>query len=338
MSAPKVSVVVPLYNRVKFLPQLFYSLQHQDFSDFELVLVDDGSDDGAADWIEQKKNTVKFNIVYKWQENGGPYVARNTGLRMAKGKLIALYDSDDEWPAHHLSTFVKHMDNNLDIDFLFASIKRINHEDRKVLEKTNFELDTGDKHPVIALNHELREMGTLKVITDERLAETAIAYTIPGSTQCTIIRKKVFDSFKFDESFRTAYDRFFTMKLALAGFKFAYIDEQHLIYHVHDDNISTVKESSAEKLNRSAKTMLKGYQSLFAYVRTKSQRKALNKKISKVYAWELAMSFQQLGEFNQAKESMKNAIKMYPLDWRYYKSFLASLVRAKFVRKKKHGV
>ncbi|NDW14290.1 glycosyltransferase [Alteromonas genovensis] len=325
-----VSVIVPLYNREAFLPQLLRTLESQTFKDFEVILIDDGSNDGTRAWIEKYFRESALNYHYVYQENGGPYKARNNGLKHAKGKYIVLFDSDDEWPVYHLKQFFDAMESSKDVDWIFASIEIIEHESRNVLQESNFVDKHGNEHPVISLQSESRLVaeGQIKVITDQRLPETMIEHTLPGSMQCSIIRRSVFDIHLFDDSFRTAYDRFFCMKTAIRGFKFAYLDNTHLIYHVHDDNISTVSANTpAEKLKKSAITMIRGYRLIEKEAVNLKQKKAAKKRISEVHAWELSMAEQSLGDYQASISAICVAINNYPQNILYYKTLLATCIK-----------
>ena len=91
---PKISIIVPVYNSEKYLPETAQSILKQSFSDFELILVDDGSKDGSGkicDQLAAKDTRVK--VIHK--TNGGICSARNAGLKMAAGEYIAFCDNDD---------------------------------------------------------------------------------------------------------------------------------------------------------------------------------------------------------------------------------------------------
>jgi glycosyltransferase involved in cell wall biosynthesis len=90
---PKTSVIIPAYNCAAFLPTALESVFAQTSADFEVILVDDGSTDDTSAVIEPYLNRIK----YIRQENRGLPAARNTGIRAAKGELIALLDGDDSW-------------------------------------------------------------------------------------------------------------------------------------------------------------------------------------------------------------------------------------------------
>jgi glycosyltransferase involved in cell wall biosynthesis len=95
----RVSVVLPTYNRASTLRRAVESVLAQSWSDFELIVVDDGSTDGSADGLESLD--PRISVVRR--ENGGVAAARNSGLLEAGGDLIAFIDSDDEWRPYFLA-------------------------------------------------------------------------------------------------------------------------------------------------------------------------------------------------------------------------------------------
>lgn len=95
MSKPLITIFTPAYNRRPYLRPLYSSILRQDFSDFEWVIVDDGSTDGTQLEITDFINEKKIRIQYYRQENAGKHVAVNRGVRMAQGTLFFIVDSDD---------------------------------------------------------------------------------------------------------------------------------------------------------------------------------------------------------------------------------------------------
>ncbi len=91
---PKVSVVIPTYNRLPMLKEAVDSVLAQDFEDIELIVVDDGSTDGTAEEIKRYGGRVK---LLQHPVNKGVSAARNKGILQARGKYVALLDSDDLW-------------------------------------------------------------------------------------------------------------------------------------------------------------------------------------------------------------------------------------------------
>ena len=102
-----ISVIIPTYNRKHVVVRAIESVLAQDYKNFELIVVDDGSDDGSYEYL-----TALFpqtNIIQ--QENRGVSSARNLGVSKAQGEWIAFLDSDDEWLPHKLSTQIRYLDN-----------------------------------------------------------------------------------------------------------------------------------------------------------------------------------------------------------------------------------
>lgn len=91
----KLTVFTPTYNRAYILPKLYESLKVQTSTDFEWVIVDDGSSDGTEQLVSSWKGTCGFDIRYIKQENQGKHIAINTGVTNARGLLFFIVDSDD---------------------------------------------------------------------------------------------------------------------------------------------------------------------------------------------------------------------------------------------------
>ena len=99
-----ISVVVPVHNTEKYLPRCIESLLEQDFYDFELLLIDDGSKDNSGKICDEyAKKDHRIQVHHK--KNGGVSSARNVGIDMAKGKWICFVDSDDWVNKSYLSDF-----------------------------------------------------------------------------------------------------------------------------------------------------------------------------------------------------------------------------------------
>jgi glycosyltransferase involved in cell wall biosynthesis len=106
---PKVSVIIPAYNRLPMLKEAVDSALAQDFEDFELIVVDDGSTDGTADEMKRYGGRVR---LLRHPENRGVSAARNRGILNAKGKYIAFLDSDDLWVKGKLKIQVAFLEDN----------------------------------------------------------------------------------------------------------------------------------------------------------------------------------------------------------------------------------
>lgn len=99
MNNPKISVIVPVYNVEKYLPECLDTLVNQTLNDIEIIIIDDGSTDRSRQIIQQYRERDARLAVLR-QENKGNGASRNTGVAMAKGKYVLFVDSDD-WVLPH---------------------------------------------------------------------------------------------------------------------------------------------------------------------------------------------------------------------------------------------
>ena len=109
---PRVSVIVPAYNQSQYLGEAIRSVLAQDYGDFEVVVVDDGSTD---DTRAVATGTGDARVRYVFQDNRGLSAARNTGIREARGSLLSFLDSDDAFLPRKLSLLVAALDERPDL-------------------------------------------------------------------------------------------------------------------------------------------------------------------------------------------------------------------------------
>jgi glycosyltransferase involved in cell wall biosynthesis len=105
---PRVSVIIPTYNRADSVMRAVDSVLQQTYRDFELIVVDDGSTDDTAKRLEDDPDRLTLTV----QEHAGVSAARNNGLRLAEGQLIAFLDSDDYWLPEKLAVQVCFFDEH----------------------------------------------------------------------------------------------------------------------------------------------------------------------------------------------------------------------------------
>ena len=120
---PLVSVVIPTYNRADFVEQAIQSVLDQTYSNFEVLVIDDGSTDNSAELIQKMAETDKRIRFYQLKQNSGVSIARNKGLSLARGKYIAFLDSDDTAYPYWLETGVRFMEKNPQAVVGFTNIK-----------------------------------------------------------------------------------------------------------------------------------------------------------------------------------------------------------------------
>jgi teichuronic acid biosynthesis glycosyltransferase TuaG len=98
-----VSVIMPVFNAEETVARAVASVQAQDYPDWELVLIEDGSSDGSADLCADLAAADPRIRILRQPRNSGAAVARNSGLKIARGRYIAFLDADDEWLPEKLS-------------------------------------------------------------------------------------------------------------------------------------------------------------------------------------------------------------------------------------------
>lgn len=107
---PKVSVIIPAYNTAPYIAETLDSVFGQTFRDFEVIVINDGSPDTPA--LEVALQPYADRIHYLKQENHGVSRARNAGIRVARGELLAFVDSDDIWMPGYLAAQVDFLDRH----------------------------------------------------------------------------------------------------------------------------------------------------------------------------------------------------------------------------------
>ena len=101
------TVCTPTFNRAHTIHLVFESLKQQTFTDFEWLVIDDGSDDETSTLIKQWQSEAFFPIRYKFQENQGKHIIANLGVEMARGELLVA-DSDDSFKPEALEVFCEY--------------------------------------------------------------------------------------------------------------------------------------------------------------------------------------------------------------------------------------
>ncbi|MFD0762122.1 glycosyltransferase family 2 protein [Lutibacter aestuarii] len=125
---PLVSVIIPTYNREKYLLQALNSVANQTYTNLEIIVVDDGSDINYAEKICEK---IK-NCKYYYKRNGGLSSARNYGVSKAKGEYIAFLDDDDYWRVDKLQIQVAVLNKKSSIDLVHSAAEVVDEKGLRV--------------------------------------------------------------------------------------------------------------------------------------------------------------------------------------------------------------
>ena len=122
-----VSIITPSYNSANFIAETIQSVQNQTYSNWEMIIVDDGSSDQTENVvlsIIQNDRRIQF---HKLSQNSGPAVARNTGIEKASGDYMTFIDADDIWFPTFIENNIKTIQET-GIPFVFSSYRRANEQ------------------------------------------------------------------------------------------------------------------------------------------------------------------------------------------------------------------
>ena len=135
----KFTVVIPLYNKRNYIEKTILSVLKQTFTDYEIIVVDDGSRDDSAEIVRAMKNE-KVHLIS--QKNQGVAVARNTGIQNAKGTYISFLDADDAWNEDYLET-IDGLTNRYPQSDIYVTAYHVNFGNGKIKTSTQLEPPEG---------------------------------------------------------------------------------------------------------------------------------------------------------------------------------------------------
>ena len=144
--APKVSVIIPVYNQASYLGQAIDSVLAQTWRHYELIVVDDGSTDGSDDVAKEYGGSLR----YVRKTNGGGASAVNAGVRVARGEWIAILPSDDVWEPGKLARQWEAIEAHPEARFVYTDYSIIDREGR-LMRRTSHPVPTGRKRQRLAL-------------------------------------------------------------------------------------------------------------------------------------------------------------------------------------------
>src|SRR5262249_47583067 len=297
-------------NRARFLPDAVRSIKSQTLTDWELVVVDDGSTDDTRAVMDRLTAENRERVRYVYQENEGPYGARNTGVGHSRGRYVAFFDSDDLWLPFHLERCVAALEANPDVDWVCAAMRKVSYETGAVLEASTFH-EGGRPNSFLSLRAEDRD--GLKVVTDPRFARSCIDYFGVGNLQSSVLKRGTFERVSF-MPFRTGEDRIFIILFLKEGMRFAYLDEVHVLYRVHDAHVSSAGGNNGlEKRIGVYDSLIRAYESLRTNCRlSPTESRALDRRLAYEYFWHLGYSILwEGGRRRDALTAFRTALRLY---------------------------
>jgi glycosyltransferase involved in cell wall biosynthesis len=297
---PKVDIIVPAYNAATYLTAALESVLEQTYSDWRILLVDDGSTDRTAEIAREfaQKCGRKMKIIS--QENSGLSAARNAALREASAEFIALLDADDIWLPGRLEKSVASVEGKSGIGLSYGSITYI---DQQGMTQGTPLLETRDAEGWIARGIYTRELNLP-------------CPTILFRREC--IEKVGF----FDETLRAAEDRDLWLRIALQ-YQVARIPDVIALYRISSGSMST-------DFNR----MLEAQRIFIAkhFGASGCDAQARRLALSSSHR-ELAQTLAVRGHRTQALNSIAKAILLHPRDARNWRNGVAILADLLLVRR-----
>lgn len=124
----KFSVVIPAYNRSKVVLRAINSVLNQTFQDFEIIVVDDGSEDETKEVVTSIRDE---RIKYVWQKNQGATIARNTGILHSSGLYVSFLDSDDAWHRNMLEKQSQAYMNDPEVGCVYTDVQVVESDGKK---------------------------------------------------------------------------------------------------------------------------------------------------------------------------------------------------------------
>jgi glycosyltransferase involved in cell wall biosynthesis len=323
---PLVSIILPTYNRLGYLPDALQSIAMQDWHDWELVVVDDGSTDHTRAFIESQALVPSSAVRYVFQANQGAYGARNTGLDHAAGDLIAFFDSDDLWHRDYLGRLVRALQSAPAIDWAYAACRV--ETGGAVTAPSTFYVDGVARR---FLRKPVEQIGDLRRLDSRTALECQISSGLYAGLQNSVIRRSVFAGERFWPDYRVVEDVLFLIRALARGTTIGYLDEVLVTYRVHADNSSaSATGADAARLLPIFLEEVRGFERLERELNWDARtRRLLARKLADIYFWRLGYGgYWSAGRRVEALQSFRRGLRRHPLDWRMWKTFAISSLRS----------
>ncbi|MBH8574219.1 glycosyltransferase [Nostocaceae cyanobacterium CENA369] len=208
---PIISVIIPVYNSEKTIKVTIGSVLKQTFEDFELIIINDGSQDSTLDVISEIKDSRIKVFTFT---NGGGNVSRNRGLNMALGEFVSFLDADDIWTSDKLQLQLQALQENPTAKVAYSWTDYIDENDRFLVSGTHTSIN-GDIYEKLLINNFL-ENGSNPLIYKESIIELG----------------------GFDESLKAAQDWDMWLRLA-ARYFFVAVPCVQILYRVSAYSLSS---------------------------------------------------------------------------------------------------
>jgi glycosyltransferase involved in cell wall biosynthesis len=295
---PRVSVIIPTFNCRRFLGQAIESVFAQSYTDYEIIVADDGSTDDTRE-IEAR---YEGKITYLYQSNRGPSSARNLALSKASGEFIAYLDADDMWYPQKLETQVAFLKTHRDCGFVHSDFATIDETDRVIRRRFNHE--PSREVPQGACMMDLLRRCHIQIPT------------VVERHEC--LRKIG----QFDERIKGVEDYNRWILLAMEGFRLGYIDEALAMYRWTPGSVSSSERRMSEGFLMMFEMLLRE-KSLAA----RCGEKAVDIVRNRLYTFQRHLAYLDRveGHPDHARRRLLSLIREWPLRTELYLDLLKSV-------------
>lgn len=319
----KVSIVIPTYNRGHFITRALNSVLSQNIPDYEIIIVDDRSLDNTQSVIKQYSELHKEVEIRYFLNNGekGPSAARNVGIKNAKGSFIAFLDSDDEWVPNHLEKSLYYLEKYCtQVDLVTANPLRKNQLTNEVYKEDILHLSEYDYKRI--------EEGFL--FNPKTLFETALTKRII-TTQTLVAKSNLIKTTLFDEELIWGEDNMYMLTLATKNIGVLHLQEFHVIYWGHEDNLTNCIGLKDRSENIKAIIgMSSFYRSALTRFASKIKKGSpFRKRVAEYIFWQEGY-FCYVNDrlYMLAINSFKEALRIWPYDIKMWKTFLITKIKS----------
>jgi glycosyltransferase involved in cell wall biosynthesis len=322
-TAPFVSIVLPTYNRAHLLPRSIDSVLAQDYSEWELIVVDDRSTDGTRAVVyEYGSRDPRIRYVENTHKQGCAG-ARNQGREAAGAHFIAFIDSDDTWRPHHLRAIMDLFAGNEDVDWIYADSEIV--EDGVVVTRSVF-------HEMWKNRHDLRisQRGGLSVMDSNGLLEHAIQYGLYAACQASVMRKRLFESTTFDEELQATEDWLFALEIIYKGYRIGYLDDVHFTYVLHPHSLSANPRSKTVYENLAVYEEFEKFYEIVPQrmALSRAQQLVVKRRLADMYFWFFCRGgYLRIGDHRTAHRYLSKCIRLRPLRVLFWREYLVNMMR-----------
>lgn len=240
---PRISIIIPIYNtEYDLLKRCVNSILNQTYTNFEVLMIDDGSSSECAKKIDLLgKRDRRIKVIHK--DNEGVSQTRNTGIELAKGEFIAFVDSDDTVSQNFLQEAISAM--TLHVDIVFGKSEWI--KKRKVI-KTNC---SGCKYVTknyISLSDRYQKEKVLKRLLYWPNTDEAFKDGFQPEIWCKLYRKNLFENIRFKENIKIGEDILFMSECIMNSSGICIVNSMWYQYYINDNSV--MNTHSLDKLDQ----------------------------------------------------------------------------------------